>query len=543
MSFHQRKMIIISFYNKIITKNLSKYNKSKEELSQNIIKQLIFHKKSHFTSIFIEYLILDDYQEFLSRFFRIKNFSRIIPNLNTQKTFHPTLVDSVGRSIVFTNIKKKKVLVSNLSQKTKPTSNNTANQNNFYNILPPDLSGKNKIFEDEEEQKNYEKKSLKNESETIDNINANDDISISLDLKINKKYDENIMHMNAAFVKGKNGENDKEIMKVIKFLKPIQSELIYRTKKNAIINRNRASGLNYHNVLNNNKNDKYNKNKFDNYYKSCNSSDNKIHKKGKNIIHISNNKKNDFFLNEHNMPYNNIKRIKNSLSNNKNKNNNISNLNIKENNIFKINEKQINHQFKIHSNPQRSKEKSNSKNKRNIILISGLKYKTSSTKANSNINVSSNHSKNKTNKINKSINNTQPKNDEIKSNSKILNLNLPYSSKVEGKTFNSNSSKYTKNENLKTNNNKVKKIILDKKIISTNLNSKCKSIDKSFKYNSPEDFSKNFLNSKIIKNKLLIERIICAKKEKSFDNKYSLKNLNKNKSPPSKISSTKSKKL
>lgn len=543
MSFHQKKMIIISFYNKIITKNLSKYNKSKEELSQNIIKQLIFHKKSHFTSIFIEYLILDDYQEFLSRFFRIKNFSRIIPNLNTQKTFHPTLVDSVGRSIVFTNIKKKKVLVSNLSQKTKPTSNNTANQNNFYNILPPDLSGENKIFEDEEEQKNYEKKSLKNESETIDNINANDDISISLDLKINKKYDENIMHMNAAFVKGKNGENDKEIMKVIKFLKPIQSELIYRTKKNAIINRNRASGLNYHNVLNNNKNDKYNKNKFDNYYKSCNSSDNKIHKKGKNIIHISNNKKNDFFLNEHNMPYNNIKRIKNSLSNNKNKNNNISNLNIKENNIFKINEKQINHQFKIHSNPQRSKEKSNSKNKRNIILISGLKYKTSSTKANSNINVSSNHSKNKTNKINKSINNTQPKNDEIKSNSKILNLNLPYSSKVEGKTFNSNSSKYTKNENLKTNNNKVKKIILDKKIISTNLNSKCKSIDKSFKYNSPEDFSKNFLNSKIIKNKLLIERIICAKKEKSFDNKYSLKNLNKNKSPPSKISSTKSKKL
>ena len=297
MSFHQKKMIIISFYNKIITKNLSKYNKSKEELSQNIIKQLIFHKKSHFTSIFIEYLILEDYQEFLSRFFRIKNFSRIIPNLNTQKTFHPTLVDSVGRSIVFTNIKKKKVLVSNLSQKTKPTSNNTANQNNFYNILPPDLSGENKIFEDEEEQKNYEKKSLKNESETIDNINANDDISISLDLKINKKYDESIMHMNAAFVKGKNGENDKEIMKVIKFLKPIQSELIYRTKKNAIINRNRASGLNYHNVLNNNKNDKYNKNKFDNYYKSCNSSDNKIHKKGKNIIHISNNKKNDFFLN------------------------------------------------------------------------------------------------------------------------------------------------------------------------------------------------------------------------------------------------------
>ena len=46
----------------IIIKNLLKYNKTKEEQSRNIVEKLIFHKKSHFTSTFIEYLIWDDIQ-------------------------------------------------------------------------------------------------------------------------------------------------------------------------------------------------------------------------------------------------------------------------------------------------------------------------------------------------------------------------------------------------------------------------------------------------------------------------------------------------
>ena len=76
--YHKKKENKSYSYRNIITKNLIKYNKSKEEFSSNIIQQLIFHKKSHFTSIFIEYLIWDDYQEFLFKFFNFIYFNKLI---------------------------------------------------------------------------------------------------------------------------------------------------------------------------------------------------------------------------------------------------------------------------------------------------------------------------------------------------------------------------------------------------------------------------------------------------------------------------------
>ena len=62
----------------IIIKNLLKYNKTKEEQSQNIIKKLIFHKRSHFTSTFIEYLIWDDIQEFFDKYYSYEYITIII---------------------------------------------------------------------------------------------------------------------------------------------------------------------------------------------------------------------------------------------------------------------------------------------------------------------------------------------------------------------------------------------------------------------------------------------------------------------------------
>ena len=49
----------------IINKNLTRYNRTLEKIYQIKIKNLMFHKKSHFTAIFTEYLIWDDFQEFL----------------------------------------------------------------------------------------------------------------------------------------------------------------------------------------------------------------------------------------------------------------------------------------------------------------------------------------------------------------------------------------------------------------------------------------------------------------------------------------------
>ena len=104
---------------------------------------------------------------------------------------------------------------------------------------------------------------------------------------------------------------------------------------------------------------------------------------------------------------------------------------------------------------------------------------------------------------------------------------------------NSNSKK-----NLKNNDNKIKKIILDKKIISTNFTRKEKYINKKYNFISPEIHRKNYFNTKknFNKNKLLIDKIIYKKKEKSFDNKHSIKD-NASKNSSKKLSPVKCKKI
>ena len=532
-------------YLKYIHKNLCKYNKTKEEIIQVIIRNLIFHKKSHLTSVFIEYLIWDDFQEFLLKYFPKKNSSLIISNPNYQKNYYPTIVEPVRRLILFQNMKKKKIINSNLISKSKPKKIILSKQENYYHILPLDISGEKKIFENKELSKNYENKSLKNESETIDNINANNDISISLDLKINKKYDFKIMSNNAAFVKGKNGENDKEIMKVIRFLKPIQSESIYKNKKENSDNNNRIHGRN--NYL---KDITKDKNKYEPLYN--NSSNNSCHKgkiNGKNIINNSNSlKKNDSEPNKNNI-HNNIKRIQISSVNNKNKNHNITNNN-HNNNILKSNIKKncyLSQLQKICSSKSESKRKSNSKNKKNIIIPKKIDHNASSSKTNSNTHDTTSNSNNKNNKKNESnctsIATTAKK--EIKLNKKISNLKTPFSSLIkESKISDSNSSKNLEKENKKTYNNKIKKIVLDNKIKNPSFIRRDKYIDLNNRYISPE-MKRNIRFNANKNNKLLLEKIIYIKKEKSLDNKYSLKKSvnNNNKNDPTEFGSIKSKKL
>jgi hypothetical protein len=63
-------------------------------------------------------------------------------------------------------------------------------------------------------------------------VNANNDISISLDLKINQKYDDKILNQNAGFVLGKNGKNDEELIRMMKYLRPMNTACIYQNNKN-----------------------------------------------------------------------------------------------------------------------------------------------------------------------------------------------------------------------------------------------------------------------------------------------------------------------
>ena len=77
-------------------------------------------------------------------------------------------------------------------------------------------------------------KEISESESTIDNVNANNDISISLDLKINQKYDDKILNKNAGFVIGKNGKNDEELLRMMKYMKPINTAYIYQNNKKKI---------------------------------------------------------------------------------------------------------------------------------------------------------------------------------------------------------------------------------------------------------------------------------------------------------------------
>ena len=223
----------------IINHNLSKYNNLKEKYYLYKIRNLMFHKKSHFTSIFIEYLIWDDNQEFLFELYSYKYSHKNIPifiKFQFPKDYLLILREETGRAIISKNIEKKRKLFLCISEKTKYSTDKGKNISKKYgNILPYDLSD-NKI-----KNSNYDsikEKEYFNESEsTIDNVNANNDISMSLDLKINKNYDNQILNKNIGFVKGKNGKNDMELLNMLNYMKKVNTRPIYESKKSKIKNK------------------------------------------------------------------------------------------------------------------------------------------------------------------------------------------------------------------------------------------------------------------------------------------------------------------
>ena len=245
-------------------RNLSKYNKSQEKIYQNKIKNLMFHKKSHFTSIFTEYLIWDDHQEFLFELYP-KRYS--LPNISSltkiqyNKFFIPIIINEWGRNLIKLNVKMKKLLISQLTDKSKQIDPSKYILKKYSKILPSDLSDntiddKEDFYNSFKTFKNLNKNSNQNnnninqniidtnlplkgkeisESEsTIDNVNANNDISISLDLKMNQKYDDKILTQNVGFVIGKNGKNDEELLRMMKYLKPMNTAYVYQNNKNKI---------------------------------------------------------------------------------------------------------------------------------------------------------------------------------------------------------------------------------------------------------------------------------------------------------------------
>ena len=356
-------------------------------------------------SLFTEYLIWDDNQEFLFELFPIRYSSANISSytkIQYNKFFIPIIINGWGRNLIKLNVKMKKLLISQLIDKTKKMDPSKYILKKYSKILPSDLS--DNTIDDKEEidnsfktfknfnlnknnnQNNNNKKpnildtnlplkgkEISESESTIDNVNANNDISISLDLKMNQKYDDKILTQNVGFVIDKNGKNDEELLRMMKYLKPINTAYIYQNNKSKL--RTNYIYLDYVNnktsrLTENTK--KSSKNKSENKNKTKNNNNNNINNEHlKTLGNVNNPNKNSIHKNVY-IQKNNSK----NTSINKNKRQNEQKNNIKKN--YKL--------YSKSNNKVNNSKNNNNYNQNNNNIINGyndLNNKTTSTKTNS----------------------------------------------------------------------------------------------------------------------------------------------------------------
>ena len=160
----------------------------------------MFHKKSHFTAIFTEYLIWDDPQEFLFELYQ-KRYSliNISSYIKTQchKFFIPIIINDWGRNLIKLNIKMKKLLISQIKDKSKHIDPSKYILKKYWKILPSDLSDNN--LDEREDMIDKSFKTFK-------------DINIKIIIKlINNQTNQNINNNKKNFVNNNNNPLKNEI--------------------------------------------------------------------------------------------------------------------------------------------------------------------------------------------------------------------------------------------------------------------------------------------------------------------------------------------
>ena len=200
-----------NFINKeeIINKNLKRYNRTLEKIYQIKIKNLMFHKKSHFTAIFTEYLIWDDFQEFLfelyPKIYSMANISSYI-NIQYHKFFIPIIINDWGRNLIKLNIKMKKLLISQITDKSKQIDPSKYILKKYSKILPSDLSDNN--LDEKEDMIDNSFKTFKDFN--INNINNHNNTQINNhdNIQINN-------HNNPKNIENNNNNNNIPLKKEI----------------------------------------------------------------------------------------------------------------------------------------------------------------------------------------------------------------------------------------------------------------------------------------------------------------------------------------
>ena len=99
-----------ALYRKIIKRNLSRYNTTKEDINYKVADDLIFNEKKHIVSIFKDFLILNESCDFITKYNSIYDSLRTLSFIcidSKGKKFLPTFVDLIWNKKINKSIRLK----------------------------------------------------------------------------------------------------------------------------------------------------------------------------------------------------------------------------------------------------------------------------------------------------------------------------------------------------------------------------------------------------------------------------------------------------
>ena len=509
----------LNLENRARSKLIKRYDKPLSYHDVKMINDILYNEKTHYVEAFKEYLIYEDYSEFLKRFYKASELARKLPKIlifyEKYSKIYANYTVIPESKYMYKNIKRKQKMIDQMQNNDINNSDNEEEEEENEEISNTVFSSKvmNSIYNktlsslNKSENGNNTEQSINNFISKINDIEenankVNSNSNKNADNKSGKKFQKKIVlpiKMNKNFTNNNTNNTNNSNNK------PNPKSRIQINKNEKFLNNNRTNNNNFksknldiqftyskksiQNDLSNNNN-----NQTNNYNNNTNNNHNSNYNSGKsNILHQKQNS-NIIYINDYMSKNNNYSNSNSILNNN---NNSIGN-NTNNSNTFHSQQNSLNlNNF------------TKQKLKQNIINQYNLKENMSENNINNNIN--NYFSNNESNIINNLKNNHKYK--------LSLGETLLKQEKIVLST-NSSVSPNMMKDNLFSSPNNKNNIFVNKKRILL----KEKLIEKGYLY--PENNSNIDNLVKKIKPNLLMEYNSAKGKPKIIENKAQ-KNLNK----------------
>ena len=423
--FSISKNPLISIENLVRKKLINRYEEPLSFYNVKMINDIIYNERSHYVEAFKEYLIYEDINEFLKRFYPLneskKKLSKILVFYEKYSKIYANYTTLPESKYMYKNIKRKQKMIDNMQNSDDEDNSNEEDENSSTEERIFTTHARNSI--------NSKTHSLYFNTESkANNSNTKSDISIK-----------NFINKISIIEENANKKKIKILSKKISSATNILNTHFQNNNNNTTTHNNK---IKYY--FNNNNNNSKNKNNNNN---NLNKKEKLFNRNIQNLLNINLSKQQLIAILS---PYTKLKILNNNNSNNNNKNNNNNNKN-------KINNKQSNSQHNNLRNNNSKEKNSLTDDKNKFYLGINNKFILSSTCSQSpevvNERVFSSPSNNKKN-IYKN-NNNQNKNYDINNNNNNTSTKRNKTNYINFSNFSNNNNNNINNRNNNNNNNNI----------------------------------------------------------------------------------------